>query len=102
MEAKACLTILFLQMEVRSLSLGEKCPISTRQEVLLKGSSAKDGRKGCCSPLGYQVSPHHDNGLASKPGGAIDLYLHISWRLSVHIVDDGEVPIEEGVSTGWA
>lgn len=32
----------------------------------------------------------------------MDLYLHIAWRLSVHIIDDGEVPIEEGVRTRWA
>lgn len=48
------------------------------------------------------ASPHHDDGLAGKPGEAFNLYLHISWRLSVHVIDDGEVPVEEGVRTGWA
>lgn len=78
----------------------KKCPISPLQGLLCKQYGAKDGGKGChCGPSGYWAPLRHGSGLVSKPGGAPTLYLYVAWRLSVHVIDDGEVPIEEGVCT---
>lgn len=51
--------------------------------------------------LPHQPSLHHDVDLTSLTE-TVRRYLHIGWRLSVHIIGDGEISIEEGVLTGWA
>lgn len=41
-------------------------------------------------------------GQLGQPNRTTGTYLYVGWRLSVHVVGDGKVPIEEGVVTGGA
>lgn len=53
-------------------------------------------------PLLYQSSPHPGAGESAGPAEPLGRYLYIGWRLSVHIIGDDKIPVEEGVCTGWA
>lgn len=102
MGANAHLTMpLLASSSQRFVTGGENVPFPLSRRC--KGSGDKDGGEGCsCSPLGPRPSAHHEYGLARLMEPWTYLYLHVAWSLSVHVIDDGEVPIEEGVCTRWA
>lgn len=53
-------------------------------------------------PLLHQPPLHQGDRGSHGPAEPPGRYLHIGRRLPVHVVGDDEIPVEEGVCTGWA